>query len=181
MRTYTLALAAITLTVSPIAAQRPGQMNPQAMAAMHCGGDMPMGAMGGPGMPGMPGMPMRDSAHHAMMMEMMGPPTPAMILHHKADIKLSAAQVTQLETLQKQAEPACTQHMQAAMAAHHSANALLDARSPDFAAYTARLKEATAHMVEGHVAMTKAAVAARDVLTPAQRESLKSSMARMHK
>lgn len=177
------ALALLTLAASPLAAQRPGtppgQMRPNDMAAMHCGGDMPMHQMGGG--PGRAGMPMHSDSMRGPMMEMMGPPTPAMILHHKEELKLSADQVARLENLQKQAEPACTQHMRMAMELHRAANAMLDDATPDFAAYTARLKEATSHMAEGHVAMAKAAVGARDVLTPAQRTSLKESMARMHK
>jgi Spy/CpxP family protein refolding chaperone len=129
---------------------------------------------GGRGMPEMGGMA-------GMMHEMMGPPTPAMILHHKTDLKLTDAQVSKLEALQKQAEPACRQHLQAGMTAHKAANTMLDAPSPDWNAYTAKMKEATAHMVEGVVPMAKAAVSARDVLTPEQRTTLKNLMEQMHK
>ena len=47
------------------------------------------------------------------------------------------------------------------MTAHQAANQLLEPAAPDFGAYSAKLKEATAHMVEAHVAMAKSAVAAR--------------------
>lgn len=151
------------------------------MAAMHCGSGMGMGMMHG--MPPSQAMPaMRsDSMRHSMMMDMMGPPTPAMILRHKGELRLSADQVSRLESLQKQAEPACTEHIRLGMESHRAANQLLEATSPDFTAYSTKLKEATAHMVEGHVAMARAAVAARAVLTAAQRRTLKDRMAQMHK
>jgi Spy/CpxP family protein refolding chaperone len=103
------------------------------------------------------------------------------VLHHKADIKLTAAQVSKLEALQKQAEPECAHHFQAAMASHMAANQLLEAASPNFSAYDAKLKEAATHMVEGMEVMAKAGVSARDVLTPAQRQTLKTRMEQMHK
>ena len=163
------------------------------MAAMMCGGGMAaMMQMHGAGMPGMrmdsmkPGMHM-DSTKPGMgnmmsgMGMMMGPPGPAMILHQKAKLGLSAAQVSRLEALQKQAQPDCAHHMQLAMTSHMAASQLLDAATPDFSAFEAKLQEATTHMVEAHVVMAKAAVAARDVLTPAQRQTLKDQMGMMHK
>jgi Spy/CpxP family protein refolding chaperone len=146
------------------------------MAAMMCG------AGGGGMMSGMmpPGRGMGMGGQE-MMHGMMGPPAPAMILHHKDKLGLNASQVTRLEALQKEAEPVCMQHMKLAMTTHQAANQLLESAAPDFAAYSAKLKEATAHMVEGHVAMAKAAVAAREVLTTAQRQTLKDLMEQMHK
>ncbi len=181
------------------------------MAAMMCGGGMAaMMQMHGTGMAGMrmdgmkPGMRMdstkpgmhMDSMKPGMHMDstkpgmanmmsgmamMMGPPGPAMILHQKAKLGLSAAQVGRLEALQKQAQPDCAHHMQLAMTSHMAASQLLDAATPDFSAFEARLKEATTHMVEGHVVMAKAAIAARDVLTAAQRQTLENQMGMMHK
>ena len=163
------------------------------MAAMMCGGGMAaMMQMHGMGMSGMrmdgmkPGMRM-DSTKPGMgnmmsgMGMMMGPPGPGMILQQKEKLGLSSAQVARLETLQKEAQPACLHHMQLAATAHMAASQLLDSATPDFSAFEARLKEATTHMVEGHVVMAKAAVAARDVLTAAQRQTLKNQMGMMHK
>lgn len=158
------------------------------MAAMHCGGGM-VAMMHGmpPGQRGMPGM-RADSMMHVMpgmraegMMAMMGPPTPAMILNHKGQLGLSAEQASRLEALEKEAEPVCSQHMRLGMTTHQTANQLLEAAEPDFSAYASQLKQATAHMVEGHVVMARAAVAARDVLTAAQRQTLKNVMEQMHK
>ena len=160
---------------APAAAQQPG------MAAMHCGAGMAAMMHGASsGRRTMPGL-LADSSMRAMMMEMMGPPTPAMLLQHKQQLDLTADQVSRLEALQKEAEPACTQHMRLGMTAHHEANQLLDAAAPDFTAYANKLKKATAHMVAGHVVMAKAGVAARGVLSDAQKQSWKSLMGQMHK
>lgn len=149
------------------------------MAAMHCGAGMSaMTPAMPPGQHAMPGMRAESPVHG---MDMMGPPAPAMILHHKQELGLNAAQVTRLETLQNEAQPVCMRHMQLAMAGHQAANQLLEAAAPDFTTYAAKLKETTAHMVEGQVAMAKAGVAAREVLTPAQRQTLKTLMEQMHK
>jgi hypothetical protein len=171
MRIFRLAFtAAIALgSTSPLIAQQhanpaSGQMHD--MAAMHCGSAMGTAAQRGmradsmmQGM--MPGM------MHGMM-QMMGPPSPGMILSFKQQLGLSSDQVTRLETLQKQAEATCAEDMRLATTAHQAADKLLDASSPDLTAYTGKLKEASAHMVEGHVAMAKAAVEARTILTAAQ-------------
>lgn len=189
MRMHRLTLtSALTIAVgSPLFAQQPQhqhQPTPASrgdMPAMHCGGGMAMMH----GMSGQHEMMMRaDSTRGGMMsgmMDMMGPPGPAVILGHKTQLGLSAAQVTRLEALQKGAQPACAEHMRLGMAAMQDANRLLDAAIPDWSAYAAKLKEATAHMAEGHVAMARAAVAAREVLTAAQRQTLKDRAAQMHK
>lgn len=192
-RRLALVIATALGVSSPVLAQEhkhpsTGTQAPD-MAAMHCGGgmavmmqDMTSGKHAMPGMRSdtmMAGM--MDRMHKMGMMDMMGPPGPAMILQHKNELSLSDAQVTRLEALQKEAQPACTRHMQLAMTTHKAANQVLDAAAPNFAAYTAKLKEATGHMAEGHVAMAKAAVAARKVLTATQRQALKNQMKMMHK
>lgn len=160
----------------PLLAQEHQHQRPSkdtTMAAMHCGGGMAMmhGAAGQHAMPMMHG----DSAM-AGMMAMMGPPSPAMLLARRSALGLTTQQVSRLEALQKDAQPACTEHMRLGMAALQGAGQLLDVETPDWAAYSAKLNEATAHMAEGHVVMAKAAVAARGVLTPAQRQSLTGHM-----
>jgi len=179
---------------APLAAQqhhhqpsqaKPGQGGMGDMAAMHCGGGMPMTQ----GMSGQQQMMTHgDSAKGGMMsgmmagmMDMMGPPGPALILGHTAQLGLSATQVTRLEALQKEAQPACAEHMRLGMTAVQEANKLLDAASPDWSAYAAKLSAATTHMAEGLVVMARAAVSARDVLTPAQRQTLKERTAQMHR
>jgi Spy/CpxP family protein refolding chaperone len=173
MRVYTVALfAAAVLTAS---AARVVQQHVQnaGMSAMSCGGGM-MGMMHE--MPKGHDMMMK----HGMMRGMMGPPSPAMILHHKENLSLSAEQVTKLESLQKQAEPACAQQLQAGMASYKAANEMLQADSPDFSAYSAKLKEACGQMMEARLTLAKASVAAREVLTPAQREKATGMMKEMH-
>jgi Spy/CpxP family protein refolding chaperone len=71
--------------------------------------------------------------------------------------------------------------MRAGMTELQAANQMLEAASPDLAAYGAKVKEAAQHMAEGHIAMAKAAVEARTVLTPQQLRTMTDLMARMHK
>lgn len=177
-------LFALVVTSTTALAQR-GMAPDRDMVAMHCGGDMagmmsgmPMGRRGMPGMRGdsMMQRMMGDTAMRRMMMDMMGPPSPGMILGHKNQLGLSASQVTRLESLQSESEKACATHMNAAMSAHRAANQMLDAAAPNFDAYSTKLKEATGHMVEAMVVNAKAAVSARGVLTAAQREELKKSL-----
>jgi Spy/CpxP family protein refolding chaperone len=174
MITYKLALTvAVALAVAP---PIPAQQHPHAsgpmpqMAAMHCGAGM-HGMMQG----------MRMDSTMSKNMHMMGPPAPGMILNHRQQLGLNADQVGRLEALQKQAATTCTEQMRLAMAAHRAANQLLESPAPDYAAYTAKLKEATAHMVEGQVAMAKAAVTARTVLTPEQQQTLKNLAGKVHR
>ncbi len=184
-RTLFLTATAALAAAAPLPAQQhqpPTAAN--TMTAMHCGGGMAM--MRGPDTPQHQMRRMRaDSMGTGMMgtsmMEMMGPPGPAAILRYKAQLNLTAAQVTRLEALKKDAETACTEHMRLGMTAHQAANQLLEAAAPDFAAYSAKLTEAAGHMVEGQVAMARAAVAARDVLTPSQRQALTHQLGSMHK
>lgn len=197
MKTYTLAVVTVFAlgATSPARAQEHQHPAEKAgapdMAAMHCGGEMAgmMNAMpaGKPGMPGMSGdMKMPEGkdkmeAGMAGMMEMMGPPTPAMYLHHQDKLDLTSNQVARLKSLQGEAQPLCVHHMEMAMTSHHAANQLLDATAPDFTAFKAKLNEAAGHMVEAQLAMAKASVAAREVLTVAQRQAMKSQMEEMHK
>ena len=174
-----LALVLSLAVAGSAAAQQPD------MVAMPCGGGMAMPGMSqARGRAAMRGMPM-DSAMHRMMgssdmTAMMGPPSPAMILEHRDQLKLTSAQVTRLTALQRQAEPECTKHMNLAMAAHMTANRMLGAAAPDFDVYATRVREASAHMADGHVVMAKAAVSARQLLTASQRQTLEDLMDQMH-
>lgn len=106
-------------------------------------------------------------------MMMMGVPDADMILHMKAPLALTAAQVKRLEAIRTQARQAAKPHMDAAMAAHRAANAMLEASSPDYARFQAKLREAAEQMVRAHVEMAKGAVQARAVLTPEQRSNVR--------
>ena len=140
---------------------------------MHCAGGMPMHGPMPMGNRPMAGMPQMD--------QMMGPPAPAMMLEHKQELGLTGAQVTKLTALQKEMQPKCARYMEAAMTAHRAANALLQGARPDFNAFSTKLKEAAAQMVEAHIVMARAAVAARDLLSAEQNDKLKKVMARQHK
>ena len=97
---------------------------------------------------------------------------PSVLLQRQERLKLSAAQIAGLQSLQKQAQADCARHVQLANATQRAANQLLEATAPDFAAYAAKLRETSAHTVEAQVAMAKSAVAARKVLTNGQRQTI---------
>lgn len=61
-----------------------------------------------------------------------------------------------------------------------TASELLDSDSPDLAAYEARLREATDHMVQAYTAMARASVEARQLLTPEQRDRLSVARQMIH-
>lgn len=103
---------------------------------------------------------------------MMSGASPAALLQHRESLGLSAAQVSQLETLNTRTSESVMPHMQPAMQAHSAAAEILRADAPDFAAYEAGLREAADHMVRTHVEMARVAVEARQVLTPEQRTRL---------
>jgi len=101
---------------------------------------------------------------------------PGVLLQHQERLKLNDVQTARLQALQKQAQADCAQHVRLAMPAQRTAIQLLEATPPDFAAYAAKLKEASAHTVEAELAMAKALVAARKVLTNAQRQTITSRL-----
>jgi Spy/CpxP family protein refolding chaperone len=101
---------------------------------------------------------------------------PSVLLQRQERLKLSAAQIASLQAIQKQAQADCARHVHLAMPAQQAANQLLEAAAPDFAAYTAKLREASAHTVEARLAMAKSAVAARKVLTNGQRQTITSRL-----
>ena len=114
-------------------------------------------------------MPQADMQH---CMAMMGGPHPQMLLHHGADLGLTAGQVTRLEALRDQAQQAAMPRMQATMQAHMAAAELLKGDTPDFQGYEAKLREAADQMVQMHVGMARIAVQAGGVLTSEQRARL---------
>ena len=84
--------------------------------------------------------------------------------------------------LQKEGAATCKQHMQLAMTAHRAAESTARTRSARLWRVLGEVEGSDcAHMVEAHVAMAKSAVAAREVLTVAQRQTLKTLMEQMLK
>ena len=115
----------------------------------------------------------------ALTMETMGSAgqfLPSVLLQRQERLKLSAAQIAGLQSIQKQAQADCARHVHLAMPAQQAANRLLEATAPDFAAYAAKLKEASAHTVEAQLVMAKSAVAARKVLTNGQRQMINTRL-----
>ena len=115
------------------------------------------------------GMPMM------MPMEMMAT-TPAMLLRMRQQLGLTADQAGRLEALQRSTEAAHQQHMSAAMQPMRDANAILQGDHPDFNRYEAAVRQAAEHHVAAHVAMARAAVDGRAVLTGEQRARLHGAM-----
>lgn len=158
----------------PTQGQEPGMMMscPMMQQMMH--------GMHGQGMGDMEGMGMQGQMMGPGMMGAMSA-GPAMILRSSEALALTPAQTEQLEALQERVRSEHQEHMQAAMAAHQNAAAALEADAADLDAYTSALNEAADHMVLAHVAMTRTALAAREILTPEQREKLGEVMGDMHR
>lgn len=169
----TMAIAAgMLLTASGLSAQM-GQMHgqrPDTMPGMM-GQGMMMGGMMGQGMMQMMG--------HGMGMMATGGPGPAVILRMGDALELTEDQVSRLERIQEDASAARRPHMEAAMSAHRTGAQALQGDSPDFTAYEQALSEAATHMVQAHVAMARASVRAREVLTEEQLGQLHSGMRMM--
>ncbi len=106
-------------------------------------------------------------------------PQPRMLLAASDQLGLTAEQTRRLTTLNEGVSADHMSHMKAAMAAHKEAASALEGDSPDLDAYAADLSDAADHMVRAHVAMTRAAVEAKRVLTPEQREKLQSAKSMM--
>lgn len=111
----------------------------------------------------------RQPAQPGGMMEMM--PGPALILRLREPLGLTSAQVERIEAIRDRAQREHQPHMQAAMQAMREADALLETSAPDLARFEARLKDCANHHVQAHLAMTRALLEAREVLTPEQRSN----------
>jgi len=160
------ALALAAAVALPSAAQQhahPGAMQGQDsamthMQMMHGGMMMQGGSMG--------------------MMEAM-PPGPGMILGAAEELSLTPDQTERLRTLRDEMQAAHQQQMQAARAAHAAAATVLGSEVPDLDRYEEHLRTAAEHMVAMHVAMTRNALAAREILTEEQRAALEDAVAMM--
>lgn len=103
-----------------------------------------------------------------------------MILRSSEALALTPSQTERLEALQEQVQSEHKEHMRATMAAHQQAAAALGGDAADLDTYTAALNEAADHMVMAHVAMARATLEAREILTPEQRDKLGSVTGGMH-
>lgn len=187
MSTHTMITAAVLMgaLAVPAAAQehQHGQMEgQQSNMMMSCPMMQQMmqgmhGQMEGMGMQGMQGQMMGSGMMGSMGAMHAGP---GMILRSSEALGLTPAQTEQLEALQERVRSGHQQHMKPAMAAHQTAAAALEGDAPDLDAYSAALNEAADHMVMAHVAMTRAALEAREVLTSEQRDKLGQLMGDMH-
>ncbi len=141
---------------------------------------LPAAAQEHGGMQPPPGGGRAEASMHAQpCMDMMSQPNPAMLLRMKDALGLSAAQVTQLQQVQQQGSSAMQEHMREAMQAHERGRQLLRADAPDMTAVETTAKQAAEHMALAHVAMIRAGVDARKVLTADQRQKLQTGMAMM--
>lgn len=161
-RAILTAATLVALAATPAAGQqhRHGQRADTTQAMMQGG---MTGVMGG----GMMGM----------MQSMQ--PRPGVLLAASDLLGLTAGQVERLTLLDEELAGERTGHMRAAMEAHRAASAALRGDDPDLEAYREALGEAADHMVIAHVAMARAAAAARAVLTPEQRERLEGALSMM--
>lgn len=82
-------------------------------------------------------------------------PDAAMILRLRGPLGLTEAQIMQIESARDRSVEERRPHLEAAGRARSDAAALLDAASPDLAAYQAKLEEATRHEVLATTAQTR--------------------------
>jgi Spy/CpxP family protein refolding chaperone len=168
--------AGLLLIASGAAGQRPPTAPGMMGQGMGMGGMMQMMQMMGEGMMG-PGM--MEMMGQGMGMMATGGPGPAMILRMGDALDLTDEQRSRLQTIQGEFSSSVQPLMAATMEAHQEAASALEGGSPDFDAYERALRQAADQMVEAHVAMARAAAAARDVLTEEQRQQLQASMQMM--
>jgi Spy/CpxP family protein refolding chaperone len=101
--------------------------------------------------------------------------SPSMILRMREQLGLTEVQVQRLEAVQQQMHQEHHGPMHAAMQERQHAQSLLQAETPDWGEHEARLRSASEHQVQAGLAMGRAAVAAREVLTGEQRTRLESA------
>ncbi len=91
------------------------------------------------------------------------------------DVGLTTEQEAKVDDLVAEARREHAAAMQSAMSAQSDAAAALAEATPDLAAYEQMMKQAASRMVDGQMAMARAAVEARALLTPEQRAKLPES------
>jgi Spy/CpxP family protein refolding chaperone len=132
---------------------------------------MMMGGMMGQGMMGSGMMQMMGQG---MGMMPTGGPGPASLLRMRDALELTEPQVARLEAIQAEVQTTVQPQRSAMMSTHTAAAQALQGDSPDFDAYQQDLQAAANIMVQAHVAMARAQVEARAILTPDQRERLET-------
>lgn len=137
--------------------------------SMEMARGMMMGGMMGSGMMGSGMMRMMG---RGMGMMATGGPGPTALLRMRDALELTDEQVSVLESMGADLQAQMRGRMTAMMTAHQAAAAALDSETPDWQAYEGNLETAADIMVRTHVMMARAALDARDVLTPEQREAL---------
>lgn len=179
------AAAVIVLIASASAApnlwaQRGGmhEQPPDSMPGMM-GDRIGQGMMGGMMGQGMMGPGMMQMMGQGMGMMATGGPGPAAILRMGDALGLTDAQRTRLQQIQDDFSGSMTNHMNAAMPAHTTAQQALHGDTPDFDEYEDALREVADHMVQAHLNMARAAAEARGLLTEEQREQLQQGMGMM--
>jgi len=157
-----------------------GPAGMQRHAPMMRAGHM-MGAQGAGGWSGMAGGMMGGygaMGGYGMMGATEGMASlPAGLLAAAEQLGLSADQKTRLESIATTARENGVSQMQAARQARQQAAQALNGNAPDLDAYAKALHTASDHMVQAQVAMAKASLDARAVLTPEQRTRLQNGMA----
>ena len=151
-----------------------GQAQDSASMGMVRG--MMMGGMMGQGMMGQGMMRMMGQG---MGMMPTGGPGPMMVLRLRDQLELTEEQVRTLETIQQEVRSRMEGTMQAMMATHRTAVEALEGADPDLDAYRRHLEGLADMMVEAHVAMARASLETRRVLTPEQRETLEEHRMQM--
>ena len=147
-----------------------GQMT-DSVPSMGIAQGMMMGGMMGQGIMGSGMMQMMGQG---MGMMATGGPGPAMLLRMRDALELTDAQVSRLEEIQRGLESTVQPQMTAMMSSHDAARQALEGDAPDFDTYQQSLQAAANVMVQTHVSMARAQVAAREVLTPEQLERLET-------
>jgi Spy/CpxP family protein refolding chaperone len=97
---------------------------------------------------------------------------PKMILMHADGLKLTAAQVEQLEALQTAHKADCEARMALVKAAEQAASEAVALATPDARTFEAKLREAAGYKVDCKLDMLRTGQAAQAVLTAEQRAHL---------
>lgn len=166
-------LTLMMLGTIPAAAQMGGMRGqvPDSVPSMGMGQGMMMGGMMGQGMMGSGMMAMMGQG---MGMMATGGPGPMTLLRMEDVLELTEEQIERLEALQERFRENTTSHVSNMMSSHQAAAQALEGDVPDLETYQQRLQAQANIMVQFHVAMARAVMEAREVLTPEQRERLRT-------
>lgn len=176
MRPMSLALA--LLVAAPLAAQQPDSAKKPAMPMGGRPGMMGRGMMRPGGMPGVMGHMQRMQGMLAPMMGSMAF-SPAALLMHKDDFKLTDQQVTKLTALRDAAKAAHDAAMTDMQTHMKEMQPLMSSAAPDTAKIKPHFQAVQAALAKAHWAMLSASVQARAVLTDEQRARVEGWAAAM--